>query len=108
MNNRQAALIAASSLAGEPQEIAARARLWTLWLNELDDAASEARMPVDFERFAFAVRESAALEHRHASPVALVLLHQGMPVVVLEDDETYQYEKGRWHSRGPLPREARS
>jgi hypothetical protein len=95
MNNRQAALIAASSLTTTVTAATRQARLLTVWLDELDAAETEKRLPTDFNIVARAVEASSKLEQAQDSPVVRFHFDGDRPTVDLASDQSYEWY-GSW------------
>ncbi|WIE69210.1 hypothetical protein [Curtobacterium sp. MCLR17_054] len=95
MNNRQAALIAASSLEANPIKASRTARLLSAWLDELDLAQEEQRLPITWDVLAKAVDAGADLELVQRSPIVKIRSVDDRAVVELANGRSYTWY-GSW------------
>lgn len=95
MNNRQAALIAASALTSSIPAAIHQTRLLRVWLDELDAAEAEKRRPAEFEVVARAVEASPKLEQAQGSPVSSFDFSGERPAVDLANGHGYEWY-GSW------------
>jgi hypothetical protein len=96
MNNRQAALIAATGLESTPEDAVSTARFLAAWLNEMDAAEIEGRLPLDPEVVRLAVEKGRDLEILASSPIVAVEGHGSTPLVRLLDGKTYRWFGSSW------------
>lgn len=95
MNNRQAALIAASNLETNTLRAIYTSRLLSAWLDELDSAQEEQRLPIAWDVLAKAVDAGADLELAQRSPIVKIRSVDDRAVVELANGRSYTWY-GSW------------
>jgi hypothetical protein len=102
VNNRQAALVAASTAGLEGPDLERRVRILELWLDELDRAQAGKRAPLPLTVIETAMERADELLRFGHGVVVRIVQNEGNPVVELSDGETYVWTSDRWYSRGPI------
>ncbi len=102
MNNRQAALIAATSRGTNDQALDLQVRIFEFWLDEQERAREAQEHPQSIEWVTSAMEAVQNLERTVGEPVTELRSNESNPVATLAGGDTYQFTQGRWWARGPL------
>ncbi|WIB31427.1 hypothetical protein [Curtobacterium sp. MCSS17_005] len=102
MNNRQAALIAATSRGTNDQGLDLQVRIFEFWLDEQERAHEARKHPRSIGWVTSAIEAVQDLERTAGEPMTELRSKENDPVAVLAGGDTYQFTQGRWWSRGPL------